>query len=84
LRAKSGLNVKVTTLLPNLKIAGVNVTFIRCDDSGENKDLFENANPRVMVSRLDFLLKLPGKRIKSKDSFKPSLEGLELFLIALD
>jgi hypothetical protein len=29
------------TLLTNLKIAGINVKHIRCDDSGENKSLFQ-------------------------------------------
>jgi hypothetical protein len=32
---------KILTLLTDLKIAGINVKNIRCDDSGENKALFE-------------------------------------------
>jgi hypothetical protein len=46
LRAKSDLKAKVTTLLTDLKIAGVNVQFIRCDDSGENKALFEECRSK--------------------------------------
>jgi transposase InsO family protein len=41
LRAKSDLKAKVTTLLTDLMIAGVNLKFIGCDDSGQNKALFE-------------------------------------------
>jgi hypothetical protein len=41
LKNKSDLKSKVMTLLTDLKIAGINVKYIRCDDSGENKALFE-------------------------------------------
>jgi hypothetical protein len=34
---KSELKEKMMTLLTDLKIAGINVRFIRCNDSGENK-----------------------------------------------
>ena len=36
LKAKSELKNKMLVLLTDLKIAGINVKFIRCDDSGEN------------------------------------------------
>jgi transposase InsO family protein len=38
---KSDLKNKVMPLLTDLKIAGINVRHIRCDDSGENKSLFQ-------------------------------------------
>jgi transposase InsO family protein len=37
LKNKSELKEKMLTLLTDLKIAGIEVKFIRCDDSGENK-----------------------------------------------
>jgi hypothetical protein len=37
LKDKSELKEKMMTLLTDLKIAGINVRFIRCNDSGENK-----------------------------------------------
>jgi transposase InsO family protein len=41
LKNKSDLKSKVLTLLSDLKVAGINVKYIRCDDSSENKALFE-------------------------------------------
>jgi hypothetical protein len=79
LRAKSDLKAKVTTLLTNLNIAGVNLKFISCDDSGENRLCLKNVHLRAMESSLNFLaLKLPSKMAKLKESCKPSLGGLEL------
>jgi hypothetical protein len=40
LENKSDLKSKFMTLLNDLKIADINVKYIRCDDSGENKGLF--------------------------------------------
>jgi hypothetical protein len=42
LKNKSELKEKMLKLLTDLKIAEINVKFIRCDDSGENKS-FQNA-----------------------------------------
>jgi hypothetical protein len=36
LKEKSNLKEKMMTLSTDLKIAGINVRFICCDDSGEN------------------------------------------------
>jgi hypothetical protein len=41
LKTKSNFKCKVITLLTDLKIAEINVKYIRCDYSGENKALFE-------------------------------------------
>jgi hypothetical protein len=54
LRAKSDLKTKVTTLLTDLKIAGVNLKFIRCDDSGENKALFEECRSKGVGIKFEF------------------------------
>jgi hypothetical protein len=54
LRAKSDLKAKVTTLLTDLEIARVNVKFIRCDDSGENKALFEECRPKGYGIKFEF------------------------------
>ena len=42
MKNKNELKEEMFTLLTDLKIAGINVKYIRCDDSGENK-LFFNA-----------------------------------------
>jgi hypothetical protein len=44
LKAKSDLKGKFLTLLTDLKISGLDVKFIQCDDSGENKALFMNVD----------------------------------------
>ena len=54
MKAKSDLKAKVTTLLTDLKIAGVNVKFIRCDDSGENKALFEECHSKGYGIKFEF------------------------------
>ena len=41
LKNKSELKSKMLTLLTDLKIAGIDIKFIRCDDSGENKSFYE-------------------------------------------
>jgi hypothetical protein len=41
LKAKNDLKGKILTLLTDLKISGLDVKFIRCNDSGENKALFD-------------------------------------------
>jgi hypothetical protein len=47
LKAKSDLKGKFLTLLTDLKIAGLDVKFIiQCDDSGENKDLFDECRSK--------------------------------------
>ena len=51
---KSDLKVKVMTLLTNLKIAGVDIKFIRCDDSGENKTLFEECRSKCYGIKFEF------------------------------
>lgn len=79
MKAKSELKAKVTTLLIDLKIAGVNVKFIRRNDSGENKPLFEKCRSKGYGIKFEFLvLKLPSEMANLKESFRPSLGKLEL------
>jgi hypothetical protein len=40
-KAKSDLKGKFLTLLTDLKISGLDVKFIQCDDLGENKAQFD-------------------------------------------
>ena len=78
MKAKGDLKVKVMTLLTDLKIAGVDVQIIRCDDSGEKKHYMKNANLKVTVLSLSFQdLELLSIMVRLKESFKPSLGGLE-------
>jgi hypothetical protein len=47
LRRKSDLKKKMFTLLTDLKIAGIDVKFIRCDDSGENKSFSDSCQAKL-------------------------------------
>ena len=54
LKNKSDLKCKVMTLLTDLKIAGIEVKHIRCDDSGENKSLFQACNDKGYGINFEF------------------------------
>jgi hypothetical protein len=54
LKNKSDLKCKVMTLLTDLKIAEINVKYIRCDDSGENKALFEACQAQEYGVKFEF------------------------------
>jgi hypothetical protein len=54
LKHKSDLKSKVMTPLTDLKIAGINVQYIRCDDSGENKSLFEACQAQGYGVKFEF------------------------------
>jgi hypothetical protein len=41
LKSKSDLKNKMFTILNDLKLAGIDVKFIRCDDSGKNKSFYD-------------------------------------------
>jgi hypothetical protein len=45
-KEKSDLKGKFLTLLTDLKIAGLDVKFIKCDDQGENKALFDECRSK--------------------------------------
>ena len=79
LKAKSDLKVKVMTLLTDLKIAGVNIKFIRCDDSGENKTLFEECRSKGYGIKFEFSgPQTPQSNGKVERKLQISLGGLEL------
>jgi hypothetical protein len=46
LKEKSDLKSKFLTLLTDLKIAGLDVKFIQCSDSGENMALFDECRSK--------------------------------------
>jgi hypothetical protein len=43
LKIKVELINKMFTLLTDLKISGIDIKFIRCDDSGENKSFYDSS-----------------------------------------
>jgi hypothetical protein len=54
LKTKGNLKVKVMNLLTDLKIAGVYVQIIRCNNSGENKALHEECLSKGYGIKLEF------------------------------
>jgi hypothetical protein len=54
LKHKSDLKSKVMTLFTNLKIAGIDIKHIRCDDAGENKALFEACQAQGYGVKFEF------------------------------
>jgi hypothetical protein len=54
LKNKSDLKSKVMTLLTDLKIAEINVKYIRCDDSGKNKALFDACQAQGYGVKFEF------------------------------
>jgi hypothetical protein len=71
LKHKSDLKSRVMTLLTDLKIAGINVKHIRCDDSGENKALFEACQAQSYDVKFDFSdPRIPQQNGKVKKNFQ--------------
>jgi hypothetical protein len=54
LKAKSVLKGKFLTLLTDLKISGLDVKFIQCNDSGENKALFDECRSKGYNVKFEF------------------------------
>jgi hypothetical protein len=54
LKAKSDLKGKFLTLLTDLKISGFVVNFIQCNDSGENKALFDECRCKGYNVKFEF------------------------------
>ena len=54
LKNKSDLKVKMTNLLTDLKIADVNVKFIRCDDAGENRSMKDDHRIKSFGVKFEF------------------------------
>jgi hypothetical protein len=54
LKNKSDLKSKVMTLLTDLKISEINVKYIRCDDPGENKALFDACQAQGYGVKFEF------------------------------
>jgi hypothetical protein len=85
LNNKSDLKSKVMTLLTDLKIAEINVKYIRWDDSGENKALFEACQAQGYGVKFEFSgPRTPQRNGKLKGNSRLSLGESELCWIALD
>jgi hypothetical protein len=54
LKAKSDVKGKFLTLLTDLKIAGLDVKYIQCNDSGENKALFDECRSKGYNMNFEF------------------------------
>jgi Reverse transcriptase (RNA-dependent DNA polymerase)/gag-polypeptide of LTR copia-type/Zinc knuckle len=54
MKNKSDLKGKVKTLLTDLKIAGINVKFIRCDDAGENMSMKNDHDIKSFGVKFEF------------------------------
>jgi hypothetical protein len=54
MKNKLYLNAKVKNLLTNLKIAGFNLRFIRCDDSGKNMTMKNDPEIKSFGVKLEF------------------------------
>jgi hypothetical protein len=54
LKRKSDLKSKVMTLLTDLKIAGIDVKYIRCNDLGKNKSLFDECQAQAYGVKFEF------------------------------
>jgi hypothetical protein len=54
LKVKSDLKGNFLTLLTYLKIAGLDVNFIQCNDSGENKALFDECRSKDYNVKFEF------------------------------
>jgi hypothetical protein len=52
LKNKSDLKGKIKTLLTDLKIAGIDVKYIRCDNVGENRVMKDD--PEIKPFRIKF------------------------------
>jgi hypothetical protein len=71
LKQNSNLKGKVMTLLTDLKIAGVDVESIRCDDFGGNKALFEACQAQGYGVKFEFSgLKTPQQNGKVERKFQ--------------
>jgi hypothetical protein len=78
LKKKSELKNKMSTLLTDLKIAGIDVKFIRCNDFGNNKSFFTHVEQMDTTSRLHSLAQeLPNEMVRWNKSFQNSMGVLE-------
>jgi uncharacterized protein (UPF0335 family) len=79
-KEKSDLKGKFITLFTDLKIDRLDVKFIRCNDSGENKTLFDECQSKGYSVKFGLncpALKLLNATARGKESSKLSLEESE-------
>jgi hypothetical protein len=72
LKAKSDLKGDFLTLLIDLKISGLDVKSIQCNDSGENKALFDECRSKGYNLKFGFSSPLtPQRNVKVARKFQP-------------
>jgi hypothetical protein len=54
LKSNGELKDKMEILLTDLKIAGIEFKYIRCDDSGENKAFYNHCRVNVELIKFEF------------------------------
>jgi uncharacterized protein (UPF0335 family) len=54
LKNKSDLKGKIKTLFTDLKIAGIDVKYIRCDNAGENKAMKDDSESKPFGIKFEF------------------------------
>jgi hypothetical protein len=64
-------------LLTDLKIAGIDMKYIRCDNSGENKAFYYACNANTTLCSSSQVQELIIKTEMWNGSFKHSMAGLE-------
>jgi hypothetical protein len=73
------LKSKVMTLLADLKIAGIDVKYIRCDDLGESKSLFDECQAQGYGVKFEFSgPRTPQRNGRWRGISRLSLEASEL------
>jgi hypothetical protein len=74
----SDLKNKMFILMTDLKIAGIDVKFIHCDDSGENQFFYDSCRANGHNIKFEFSSpRTPQRNCKVERKFKPSMGGLE-------
>jgi hypothetical protein len=77
LKRKSDLKEKVKTLLTDLQIAGLNVKFIRCDDSGENVSMKNDQDIKSFGVKFEFSgPRTPQRNVKVERKFQTFFGGI--------
>jgi hypothetical protein len=76
IKNKSDLKEKIKALLTDLKIAGLSVRFIRCDDAGENMPMKNDLGIKSFGVKFEFSApRTPQKMESLKENCKHFIEG---------
>ena len=73
MKNKADLKDKMFTLLTDLKIAGIEVKYIRCDDSSKNKAFYNARRSTYYLIKFEFSgPRTPQRNGKLRESFRLS------------